>query len=88
MIRDHDRWSLMGERNLGEMNIRWAQRMEEGSDMPGSGPMTLLKAILNDHWADAVKTESWTAEKVDYVMSKLYWCWVAWLDATHKEVNQ
>ena len=88
VIREHDRWSRMGEEHLGKMNIRWAERMEEGSDLRGSGPMTLLKAILNDYWADAGKTHDWPADKVDMVMSKLYWCWVAWLEATHLEGNQ
>jgi hypothetical protein len=75
MIRRHDRWSKLGEENLGEMNIRWAKR---------AGPMTLMKAIMNDHWADAPK-QDWPKEHVDFVMSKLYWCWVAWLDQTHPE---
>ena len=74
MIRQHDRWSKLGEENLGERNIEWAER---------AGPMTLMKAIINDYWADVRKTESWSAEKVDVVMSKLYWCWVAWLEQTH-----
>ena len=73
MIRKHDRWSKLGEENLGEMNIRWAER---------AGPMTLMKAIMNDHWADAPK-QDWPKEHVDFVMSKLYWCWVAWLEQTH-----
>lgn len=79
MIQNHDRWSKLGEENLGEINIQWAQRMEEFPFSPsGSGPMTLLKAILNDYWADDTSKDSWSREKVDVVMSKLYWCWVAW----------
>lgn len=77
MIRDHDRWSKMGKEHLGEMNIRWAER---------AGPLTLQKAIMNDYWADAIiPKEGWSKEKVDMVMSKLYWCWVAWLEQTHEE---
>ena len=78
----------MGEDNLGERNISWAAKMEEWrreGESPGTGPMTLLKAILNDYWADAGPTQDWDAEKVDIVMSKLYWCWVAWLEANHPD---
>jgi hypothetical protein len=88
MIEDHDQWSLMGEAELGEHNIEWARRMESVTDLPGSGPMTLLKAILNDCWADRPKlTLGWTQEEVNQVMSKLYWCWVAWLEATHPKTE-
>ena len=82
MIRNHDRWSKLGEEYLGEHNIGWAQRMESIPAVPGHGPMTLMKAIMNDHWADAPK-QDWPKEHVDFVMSKLYWCWVAWLEQTH-----
>jgi hypothetical protein len=89
MIRNHDRWSKLGAENLGEHNIEWARRMEEfPTSPPGSGPMTLLKAILNDYWADnPIPNQGWDKEKVDIVMSKLYWCWVAWLDCTHRELG-
>lgn len=91
MIQNHDRWSKMGEEHLGERNIEWARKMEEWrreGDAPGSGPMTLLKAILNDYWADAGPTQDWNAKKVDIVMSKLYWCWVAWLEANHPDPTE
>lgn len=83
MIRRHDRWSKMGETNLGSHNIDWAAKMETMSSVAGSGPLTLMKAIMNDHWADVQSRRDWPAEHVDLVMSKLYWCWVAWLDVTH-----
>ena len=47
--------------------------------------MTLMKSIINDYWTDDVKTKDWDSEKVNMVMSKIYWCWVAWLDCTHFE---
>ncbi len=77
MIRRHDAWSKMGEENLGRGNISWAERCDDGGFM-------LMKAILNDHWADArqgwKKEHQWDKAKIDYVMSKLYWCWVALLE--------
>ena len=89
MIRNHDDWSEMGEEHLGEHNIRWAQRMESIiPGVPGSGPLTLMKSIINDYWADNCKTFDWPSEHVNMVMSKLYWCWVAWLEATHYEVSE
>lgn len=79
----------MGEKNLGEMNLLWAKKVEEISiAAPGSGPMTLMKAIINDYWADANGPKAWPAWKVDEVMSKIYWCWVAWLDCTHIDVGE
>lgn len=66
----HDRWSRVGERNLGAKNVEWAEMV---------GPMVLMKAILNDYWAD-VPVREWDRAKVDMVMSKLYWCWVAEMD--------
>lgn len=89
MITNHDRWSKLGEEHLGEVNIQWAQRMEEFPlSPPGSGPMTLMKAIINDYWADCGNDrDDWPREFVDMVMSKLYWCWVAWLECTHHEVG-
>jgi len=63
---EHDQWSQKGKKNMGEMNIKWGEKA--GWDM-------LIKAILNDYWADA-PLEDWNAEKVDMVMSKLYYCWV------------
>lgn len=90
MIRNHDQWSKLGEEHLGEINIQWAERMEEFPLSPaGSGPMTLLKAILNDYWADATTpTAGWSKVHVDMVMSKLYWCWVAWLECSHQDVGE
>tara|TARA_Y100001938_G_C7875529_1_gene322397 strand:+ start:267 stop:542 length:276 start_codon:yes stop_codon:yes gene_type:complete len=90
MIRHHDRWSKLGEEYLGEHNIDWARRMEEfPTGIPGSGPLTLMKSIINDYWADVPgATQDWDAMKVDEVMAKIYWCWVAWLDATHMEVEE
>jgi len=84
---EHDRWSEMGERNLGEHNIAWADKISDYAS-PGRGAMTLMKAIMNDHWADAPKLSEWSREHVDYVMSKLYYCWVRWLDETHPVEDQ
>jgi hypothetical protein len=91
MIRHHDMWSKMGEEQLGEHNVRWAKMMEEfPNSPPGAGPMTLLKAILNDYWADVPSTQrhDWDIRYQDMVMSKLYWCWVAWMDSTHLELEE
>ncbi len=91
MIREHDDFSIIGERHLGEGNIRWAERMDSFPyTVSGSGPMTLLKSILNDYWADVPDkhTMVWDSEKIEVVMSKLYWCWVAWLEATHVECSE
>ena len=90
MIRKHDRWSELGEENLGELNIQWARKIEEFHNGPaGAGPMTLMKAIMNDYWADNPLgvNDGWDKEKIDMVMSKLYWCWVAWMDLSHMEVG-
>ena len=85
MIKSHDQWSKLGEEYLGEHNIAWAEKMESfPTQVPGAGPLTLMKSIMNDYWADVRgPTKDWPAELVDCVMAKLYWCWVAWLDATH-----
>jgi len=90
MIQDHDQWSKMGEEHLGEHNIRWAQMMEGFPvGAVGIGPLTLMKAIMNDYWADCtIPEDGWSREHVNVVMSKLYWCWVAWLEATHLEVSE
>jgi len=90
MIKSHDRWSKLGEEYLGEHNIAWAERMESfPTQVPGSGPLTLMKSIMNDYWADVPgKTQDWPAEHVDMVMAKLYWCWVAWLEATHLDLAE
>lgn len=80
----------MGEEHLGEMNIRWVERMEDfpsAVNPPGSGALTLMKAIINDYWTDAPKVGDWPREHVDIVMSKIYWCWVRWLDQTHPEAD-
>tara|TARA_R100000664_G_C2717487_1_gene112064 strand:+ start:558 stop:797 length:240 start_codon:yes stop_codon:yes gene_type:complete len=76
MIKRHDKWSKLGEEHLGPHNINWAKKV---------GPMMLMKSIMNDYWADNNKTFDWPAEHVNMVMSKLYWCWVAWLEQTHPE---
>ena len=48
-----------------------------------------MKSIMNDYWADVVgPTQDWPAEHVDMVMAKLYWCWVAWLEATHVDLAE
>jgi len=80
----------MGAEYLGEMNIKWAERIESiPNGVPGNGPMTLMKAIMNDYWADIAHVpRPWSADRVEEVMSKLYWCWVAWLDCTHFEVDE
>ena len=90
MIKSHDRWSKLGEEYLGEHNIAWAEKMESFStQVAGSGPLTLMKSIINDYWADVRgPTKDWPAEHVDEVMAKLYWCWVAWLEATHVNLAQ
>jgi len=67
---EHDDWSRLGEKNMGEHNIRWGEKA--GWDM-------LIKAILNDYWADVPpgrRENTWNREKIDMVMSKLYYCWV------------
>ena len=62
---------------MGEMNIKWGENA--GWDM-------LIKAILNDYWADA-PLEDWNAEKVDLVMSKLYYCWVRRVVSPDEELD-
>jgi len=90
----HDQWSEMGEKNLGEHNIRFAEiggpngHRGELLDQKWShdGFFTLMKSIMNDHWADAnTPKDGWPAFHVDIVMSKLYYCWVRMLDAGHPE---
>lgn len=87
----HDQWSKMGEEHLGEANLNWVKKMDEmHMGPPGYGSLTLMKAIMNDYWADipgGTNKHGWTADHVDMVMSKLYWCWVAWLEASHQEVG-
>ena len=63
---DLDRWALMGQLALGDINIKWGER---------TSFLMLMKAIMNDYWADVTKTPAWDAEHVDMVMSKLYYCW-------------
>ena len=79
----HDQWAKMGYDNLGgdgSPNLaftRLASSKEEGL-------FTLMKCVLNDHWADVPgETQDWPAEHVDYVMSKLYYIWCAMLDEKH-----
>jgi hypothetical protein len=87
MIRDnrylmtHDQWSKLGEINLGGMDSPNIQFMILGHRGPSSGAFTLLKCILNDYWADAPpQKEGWSKEKIDMVMSKLYYCWCVMLN--------
>ena len=82
----HDRWSELGEKNLGEHNIRWAEGNPLGVE---EGMFTLTKCILNDHWADNhVDVGGWDREHVDYVMSKLYYCWCRILFEKHPVTEQ
>jgi homoserine trans-succinylase len=85
---DHDQWSKLGEENLGGFDGPNISFMMNGTMIVNQGPFTLMKCILNDYWADVSNTEDWTAEKVDVVMSKLYYCWVAMfqheVDTIHK----
>jgi len=77
---NHDQWSKMGEDHLGEANIRWCDN---------AGPMMLMKAIMNDYWADCnTPKEGWPKFHVDMVMSKLYYCWVRWLEQEHPEGDE
>ena len=90
MIHYHDRWSKLGEEYLVEHNIKWVEHMESfQTGVAGAGPLTLMKAIINDYWADVPgATQDWPAMHVDEVMAKIYWCWVAWLEATHHEAGE
>ena len=66
----HDRWSALGMENMGENNIKWGEK---------AGWDILIKSILNDYWADVPpsrKEDYWDRQKIDMVMSKLYYCWV------------
>jgi hypothetical protein len=67
---------LMGKKHL-EHDIEWAEMMD------GRGLVNWLilqKAIMNDYWADVSPGihdhTTWNTEKIDMVMSKLYYCWV------------
>ena len=81
---DHDQWSLLGEKNLGGpdgLNIGFT-RLADQVLLLYEGPFILMKCILNDYWADASpQKDGWDHEKIDVVMSKLYYCWVAMLQA-------
>ena len=88
----HDKWSELGLENLGGkdgMNIRFMCIKSDKMEVY-SGPFTLLKCILNDYWADIRMSseETWDKEKIDIVMSKLYFCWVAMLQAEIDTNNQ
>jgi len=79
---DHDQWSALGEANLGGIDGANIRFMELGQYIVvNEGAFTLLKCILNDYWADSMDKDAWSREKVDLVMSKLYYCWVAMLQA-------
>lgn len=82
----HDEWSKMGEKALGGpegANIRFMNLHGDDILLVYGGPVTLMKCVLNDYWADAMisKTTIWDKEKIDMVMSKLYYCWVAMIQA-------
>ena len=73
----HDRWSKLGAENLGEMNIRFGKKASWS---------ILMKAIINDHWADSgVPDSGWSQEHVNYVMSKLYYVWCHQLHDDHED---
>jgi len=92
----HDKWSQMGEDNLGIHNIRFAEiGGPEGhrgkldvQHWGHNGFFTLMKCILNDHWADANSKDDWPRWYVDLVMSKIYYCWVRMLDEAHPEEEE
>ena len=70
----------MGEEHLGDMNISWGER---------AGWDILMKAIMNDYWADCPRdVGAWPREKVDIVMSKLYYCWCRMLFEKHPVTEQ
>jgi len=92
----HDQWSKMGEEHLGEHNIKFAEisgpqghrGQLDVQHWGHNGFFTLMKCILNDHWADipgGTNKHGWTAEHVDMVLSKIYYCWVRMLDEAHPE---
>ena len=67
-----DPWYLMGKKHL-ERSIEWTEMMGKRPH----GWLILQKAIMNDYWADVpLNTNGWDIEKIDMVMSKLYYCWV------------
>jgi len=75
---DHDQWSALGEANLGGADSANTRFMRLGQLMViDEGAFILQKCILNDYWADSMDKGSWSREKIDIVMSKLYYCWVA-----------
>ncbi len=92
----HDRWSKLGEDNLGEHNIRFAE-IQGPNGFKGKlfdqnwghdGFFTLMKCIMNDYWADipgGTPVDGWPQDHVDMVMSKIYYCWVRMLDEGHPE---
>jgi len=84
----HDKWSKMGEENLGGPDspnitcLDWHGRTRE------EGAFTMMKCILNDYWADVPpgSDESytlWDREKIDTVMSKIYYYWCVMLLEKH-----
>ena len=93
----HDQWSKIGEDHLGPHNIEFADAMGPngycgklaGDQLWGhDGFFTLMKCIMNDYWADipgGTNKHGWTADHVDMVMSKIYYCWVRMLDEAHPE---
>jgi len=82
----HDRWSKLGEDNLGGPDSPNLKFMRLGRTTE-EGAFTLMKCILNDYWADthtyADTYAGWSREKVDVVMSKLYYCWCVMLFEKH-----
>ncbi len=89
---NHDQWSQMGEEHLGEANLNWVKKMDEMHlGPPGYGSLTLMKAIMNDYWADipgGTPIDGWPQEHVDMVMSKIYYCWVRMLDEVKPEDDE
>lgn len=82
----HDKWSKMGEENLGGPdgpNIKFLAKMMRTKE---EGAFTLMKCIMNDYWADAgPQREGWTKAHLDMVMSKIYYCWCVMLDERHPQ---
>lgn len=72
-----DVWAEMGKIELGQHNILWGDKV---------GFLMLQKAILNDYWADAPidRKTHWDKNKINTVMSKLYYCWVKLLEKEEK----
>lgn len=83
----HDRWSKMGENNLGGPDSPNIKFLEMAGRNKEDGAFTMMKCILNDYWADVPTTDDpftgWSREKVDMVMSKIYYYWCVILFEKH-----